>query len=47
VDALPAAPSLGQHNREVARERLGIDDAQYDSLVERGIFGNAPAKASP
>ena len=44
ISPLSPAPSLGQHNREIARERLGLDDMQYDALVERGVFGDRPAK---
>ncbi len=32
------APLLGQHNREVLSELLGIEGAQYDALEAQGVF---------
>jgi crotonobetainyl-CoA:carnitine CoA-transferase CaiB-like acyl-CoA transferase len=40
--AIRAAPSLGQHNREVLR-RLGIDDATLAELARDGVILPAPA----
>jgi crotonobetainyl-CoA:carnitine CoA-transferase CaiB-like acyl-CoA transferase len=34
-----AAPLLGQHTREVLRERLGFDDARIAALADAGVFG--------
>jgi crotonobetainyl-CoA:carnitine CoA-transferase CaiB-like acyl-CoA transferase len=34
-----AAPLLGQHTREVLREKLGYDDARIAALAEAGVFG--------
>jgi crotonobetainyl-CoA:carnitine CoA-transferase CaiB-like acyl-CoA transferase len=34
-----AAPLLGQHTREVLRERLGYDDARIAALAAAGVFG--------
>jgi crotonobetainyl-CoA:carnitine CoA-transferase CaiB-like acyl-CoA transferase len=34
-----AAPLLGQHTREVLRERLGYDDARIAALADAGVFG--------
>jgi crotonobetainyl-CoA:carnitine CoA-transferase CaiB-like acyl-CoA transferase len=34
-----AAPLLGQHTREVLRERLGYDDARIAALADAGAFG--------
>jgi CoA:oxalate CoA-transferase len=33
-----SAPGVGQHNQQVYREWLGLDQAQYDELVERGVI---------
>jgi crotonobetainyl-CoA:carnitine CoA-transferase CaiB-like acyl-CoA transferase len=37
-----ALPRLGEHTREVLRDRLGIDDRGYDLLRRSGAFGPAP-----
>jgi len=34
-----AAPLLGQHTREVLRERLGYDDVRIAALADAGVFG--------
>jgi formyl-CoA transferase len=34
-----AAPLLGQHTREVLREKLGYDDARIAALADAGVFG--------
>lgn len=34
-----AAPLLGQHTREVLRERLGYDGARIAALADAGVFG--------
>jgi crotonobetainyl-CoA:carnitine CoA-transferase CaiB-like acyl-CoA transferase len=34
-----AAPLLGQHTRQVLREKLGYDDARIAALTEVGVFG--------
>src|ERR1700732_3170928 len=34
-----AAPLLGQHTREVLREKLGYDDARIAALADAGAFG--------
>jgi len=34
-----AAPLLGQHTREVLREKLGYNDARIAALAEAGVFG--------
>jgi crotonobetainyl-CoA:carnitine CoA-transferase CaiB-like acyl-CoA transferase len=34
-----AAPLLGQHTREVLREKLGYDDARITALAQAGAFG--------
>ncbi len=47
------APMLGQHTREVLRERLGLDDRDVDALVERGVVtvwqggATAPPSGAP
>ena len=38
-----AAPSVGQHTREVLREVLGLSDAKLDALAGQGAFGGAGA----
>lgn len=32
-------PRLGEHSRELLRERLGLSDAEIDGLFERGVTG--------
>jgi crotonobetainyl-CoA:carnitine CoA-transferase CaiB-like acyl-CoA transferase len=34
-----AAPLLGQHTREVLREKLGYDEARITALTDVGVFG--------
>jgi crotonobetainyl-CoA:carnitine CoA-transferase CaiB-like acyl-CoA transferase len=34
-----AAPLLGQHTREILREKLGYDDARFAALADAGVFG--------
>ena len=36
------APTLGQHNRELLRELLGLRDAEIDGLERRGVIGTKP-----
>jgi crotonobetainyl-CoA:carnitine CoA-transferase CaiB-like acyl-CoA transferase len=38
-----AAPLLGQHTREVLREKLGYDDARIAALADAGVFGRVAA----
>lgn len=33
-----SAPGVGQHNQQIYREWLGLDQAQYDDLVARGVI---------
>jgi len=40
-----APPLLGQHTREVLRERLGVADAELDRLAAAGIVGARSAEA--
>ena len=30
-------PRLGEHSRELLRERLGLSDSEIDDLLERGV----------
>jgi len=39
------APTLGQHNDEVLRGELGLDDAEIDDLRARDIIGERPLGA--
>ena len=36
------APTLGQHNREVLSDLLGLGDAEIDDLEREGIIGTKP-----
>ena len=36
------APTLGQHNREVLRELLNLDEEEMDDLARRGVIGDKP-----
>ena len=36
---LRPSPCVGEHSREVLREELGIDDAEYEALVAAGVTG--------
>jgi formyl-CoA transferase len=35
------APHLGENNEEVYKGIIGLDDAEYDKLVEAGVIGGA------
>jgi crotonobetainyl-CoA:carnitine CoA-transferase CaiB-like acyl-CoA transferase len=35
------APTLGQHNREVLVDLLGVDPTEYEQLEEGGVIGSA------
>ena len=37
------APTLGQHNREVLSEVLGLGDAEIEALAEKKVIGTRPA----
>ena len=41
-----AAPLLGQHTRQVLREKLGYDDARIAALSDAGAFGMAATVAA-
>ncbi len=45
ADGLPERPppTLGQHNREVLCGELGLPDADFEKLCERGVVGDRPA----
>ena len=41
------APTVGQHNHEVLRELLKLDDSEIDALAKNGVIGNeAVAKSA-
>jgi crotonobetainyl-CoA:carnitine CoA-transferase CaiB-like acyl-CoA transferase len=44
--ALRAAPSLGEHNRDVLG-RLGVDEAALEQLARDGVISSAPATGDP
>ncbi len=46
---LGQAPLLGEQTREVAAELLGLDEAEIDDLLERGVLERftAPVQATP
>ena len=37
-----AAPRLGEHNREVLRDLLGLDEATISALERKGVLGSTP-----
>jgi formyl-CoA transferase len=39
------SPLLGEHNEEILRDVLGLDEMGIASVVESGAFGPVPAKA--
>ena len=36
------APTLGQHNAEILKDWLGLNEAELSGLEKRGIIGNKP-----
>ena len=40
-----AAPVLGQHNRDILHDLLGVDDARLGDLADRGVIGTRPRGA--
>jgi crotonobetainyl-CoA:carnitine CoA-transferase CaiB-like acyl-CoA transferase len=43
--AIGPAPALGQHTRQIARDRLGLDDSEIDRLIAVGVLEVTPASA--
>jgi crotonobetainyl-CoA:carnitine CoA-transferase CaiB-like acyl-CoA transferase len=37
-----AAPTVGQHNREILRDIVGLPDAEIDALEAEGVIGTRP-----
>jgi crotonobetainyl-CoA:carnitine CoA-transferase CaiB-like acyl-CoA transferase len=37
-----AAPTLGQHNRQILQDELGIGQEEYEDLETRGVIGQTP-----
>ncbi|AQA03373.1 hypothetical protein BVC93_14190 [Mycobacterium sp. MS1601] len=44
-DPRGVAPDLGEHNREILRDILGLDDAEVDRLTETGVVFEHPRLA--
>ena len=40
------APTLGQHNRDVLVDELGLDDTELERLERDGVIGTRPAPAA-
>ncbi len=38
------APLLGEHTRDIARELLGLTDAEIEALIEEGVIEDPPAE---
>jgi crotonobetainyl-CoA:carnitine CoA-transferase CaiB-like acyl-CoA transferase len=36
------APTVGEHTREIAKELLGLDDADVDRLLAAGVLETTP-----
>jgi crotonobetainyl-CoA:carnitine CoA-transferase CaiB-like acyl-CoA transferase len=43
--AIRKAPDLGEHTRQIARELLGLDDAEIDRLLAAGVLETTPPVA--
>ena len=37
------APLLGEHNREILRDLLGLDEAEIVALEQAAVIGNRPS----
>jgi crotonobetainyl-CoA:carnitine CoA-transferase CaiB-like acyl-CoA transferase len=46
-DARRPSPTIGEHNREVLQGELGLDDTQFDALLEAGIIGFSARPRQP
>jgi crotonobetainyl-CoA:carnitine CoA-transferase CaiB-like acyl-CoA transferase len=40
-----AAPTMGQHNREILCDLLGLPESELESLTAEGVIGYRPARA--
>ena len=46
VELTSPAPTLGEHNREVLVEELGLSEQEFARLLSRGVIGNRPRMPS-
>ena len=40
------APKLGEHTREIARQDLGLSDAEVEELIEQGVLEDPPPEGA-
>jgi crotonobetainyl-CoA:carnitine CoA-transferase CaiB-like acyl-CoA transferase len=38
------APLLGEHTREIARQRLGLSESEIEALIDEGVLEDPPAE---
>jgi crotonobetainyl-CoA:carnitine CoA-transferase CaiB-like acyl-CoA transferase len=43
---ITAAPGLGEHTREIARQDLGLSDVEIEALVSRGVLEDPPPEGA-
>jgi crotonobetainyl-CoA:carnitine CoA-transferase CaiB-like acyl-CoA transferase len=37
-----SAPNLGQHNREILEDLMGLTKSEYDKFIKNNIIGTVP-----